>query len=167
VGRPEVERAIDEAPGGRLDYKECRTLSGVAVFMVSRRFPLTTIVLSVVLAAECMLAGVAHRHCHTAPAGSPGLTAGADACAGHDVGSAATETSAPLTAPHAPGQAPNPHNPNDCLACQYLAKHALPALRIAPAYSARVIDYVCHAEAISVRSTEISLPLSRGPPVLA
>ena len=160
------QTAIDERGVERLDYKKCSTLSGVPVFMTSRRFPLTTIVLTVVLAAECMLAGVAHRHCQRASLGGLGLAARAGACTGHDDGSAATETSTLPTDPHAPGHAPRHHDPDECLACQYLAKHALPVILVASASSARVIDYVCPTDTIRDVSSEISRPLSRGPPVL-
>ena len=134
--------------------------------MVSRRFQLTTIGLTVVLAAECMLTGVAHRHCHSVQSGDPGPAACDDAGACHDVRSASAETSTPPTAPHAPGQAPSRHDPGDCLACQYLAKHALPVILVASFCVAQLTDLVVWSDAVSGGSCDISLPLSRGPPAL-
>jgi hypothetical protein len=124
--------------------------------MISRRFHFATIVLTVVVVAEGMLAAVAHRHgpvacCPTEPAGVCTHAETDSDDADHDT----------------PARSPGHHDANDCLACQYLAKQALPVVVLDTSCVIQISYVVIQQDAVSDGSSEISLPLARGPPTLS
>jgi hypothetical protein len=128
--------------------------------MVGRRFHLAAIVLIVAVAAESILGAVAHRHGHATTA------AGCPSAESAGVGTH-PETHSDDSDHHAPPASPGHHDPNDCPACQYLAKHALPAVVLDISCVVQLSDVVVQQDAVSDGSSEISLPLARGPPALS
>ncbi|MCY2995740.1 MAG: hypothetical protein NTY19_49015 [Planctomycetota bacterium] len=129
--------------------------------MASRPSQFVAIILAAVFAVEGLLAGVAHRDCHSLSACHVVASAAGHAETARDSVDAANP---PDRERHAPGPSPSRHDEKHCLACQFLAKHALPViLSTAPCLADR-LDLVDWPTVASDPASQISLPLSRGPP---
>jgi hypothetical protein len=136
-----------------------KILWGVVRSMIGRRFQLAAVVLSVVVAVESLLGVVAHRHGQATTACCP-PTEPAGLCTSGEPH--------PEDADHdRPAPSPSHHDPSDCLACQYLAKQALPVVVLDTSCVAQLSNVVILQDAVGDGSSEIALPLSRGPPQLS
>ncbi len=132
--------------------------------MASRYSQFVAIILAAVFAVEGLLAGVAHRHCHALPACHVVSSATGHAKHAETARDPIDAAHTPDRERHAPGPSPSRHDEQHCLACQFLAKHALPViLPNAPCLAVR-LDFVDWPTVTSDPASQISLPLSRGPP---
>lgn len=133
--------------------------------MTNRRSQFVAMFLAAAVAVEGTLAGVAHRHCHSLPAPS-------DVAATLD--NTTPRDKSPCSARHngshgdrrqSPGQ-PGSHDERQCLACQFLAKNALPAIQPLALRQAMPLAFFTWPSTTSDPCSQLALPLSRGPPVL-
>ena len=132
--------------------------------MVSRYSQFVAIILAAIFAVEGLLAGVAHRHCHSLPVCHVLSPATAHSEHAETTRDAAESSNTPDRGSHAPGPSPSRHDESQCLACQFLAKHALPViLSTAPCLAVR-LHFVEWPVVTGDPASQISLPLSRGPP---
>lgn len=126
----------------------------------------TAVLLATAFAVEGLLAGVAHRHCHALTACDVVTSGTAQLEPAEAVGDSANAADTHHRRPHAPGSSPSRHDESQCLACQFLAKHALPViLPTAPRLAVR-LSFVEWPVVTGDPASQVSLPLSRGPPRL-
>ena len=132
--------------------------------MVRHRFRFIAYALVAVLMTEAMFAGAMHGSCHHGHARHD-REAFAHQCGAHDdsrVPNAAPDS--PSEDPPTPGPWPIQHDKGQCLACQYLAKQALPVVLAAAPCLVSTAKFIESPETSSESASQLSLPRVRAPP---